>query len=335
MVAAASAALAWIVTTRRITKDRGGMFLRRLVSARASVQVDVAEPPSKLATPDALYVSPSFAEKCAAVRQAVRRRDLALITDFDHTLTSHESHECHDVLRATDLMPPEFRREMTTLLDFSKPMTLSADEWWGRANDLMIHHGMSASLVEPIVARASFVPRPGLAELLELCEKQETPVLIVSAGIADLIEAFLEQSFGARPGPLLRVSANRMVFSGTGDHPSGDRPVVGWAPAGGPCHSHNKNLTFSRERSFFDAACMPAAGPVRHALVLGDRPYDVRVTELVRPGLGTELRVGFFDAERVEGGGRFDLTDYTDAYDIVLPASSPAGLGPVLDILRL
>lgn len=46
----------------------------------------------------ALFVSPAFQEKRLAFRGAARRRSVAVVTDFDHTLTAPWSIQCHDVL---------------------------------------------------------------------------------------------------------------------------------------------------------------------------------------------------------------------------------------------
>ena len=46
----------------------------------------------------ALWVSPAFHEKRLAFREAARRRSVAVVTDFDHTLTAPWSTQCHDVL---------------------------------------------------------------------------------------------------------------------------------------------------------------------------------------------------------------------------------------------
>jgi hypothetical protein len=46
----------------------------------------------------ALWVSPAFHEKRLAFREAARRRSVAVVSDFDHTLTAPWSTQCHDVL---------------------------------------------------------------------------------------------------------------------------------------------------------------------------------------------------------------------------------------------
>ena len=56
--------------------------------------------------------------------------------------------------------------------------------------------------------------RPGARELLELLEEHEVPVLIVSAGFADVIEEFLQQR--GLTSTNVRVSSNRLRWDDTG-----------------------------------------------------------------------------------------------------------------------
>lgn len=203
---------------------------------------------------------------------------------------------------------------MSILLDFGLPETASmtSDEWWSSANDLLTQNGFRAEMLEPILESAALHPRHDLEKLLQLCETQGIPMLVVSAGFSDLIERFLAR-FPVRAGTV-RVSANRMVFE--------NGLLRAWEPHAGPCHSQNKELTYVRERSFFE-------GAPRHALVLGDKPHDVHCLRGVPHGLVEhELRIGFFNPN----DGRYCLEDYIKSFDLVLPGDH--GLGAVVDILR-
>jgi hypothetical protein len=164
-----------------------------------------------------------------------------------------------------------------------------------------------------------------LVELLHHCSAHRIPTLVVSAGISNLIEHFLE-GLGAPLGHV-RVSANRMHFQDGADDESGGGKLNRWAPER-PCHSHNKALTYQRERAFFEqghvagpealapGAAAAGAASVAHAyLVMGDKPYDGWVLGQVPPSaVAVELRVGFFGGE-----GRYTLDDYREVYDVVLP----------------
>jgi hypothetical protein len=302
-------------------------------------------------------------------------------------------------------------------MDFGDPTglgrTLSAEAWWGRANALTVEHGLTRGTLLAVVRGAGMRCRPGLPSLLRACAAARTPVLVVSAGVADLIEPFLAAHLlldedeaqqlavadeaasptsvmlvatvalkaggpaaaaacaaSSRSSPAfdgwLSVSANKMVFDGGG-------ALVGWLPAEGPCHSHNKALTFQREQVFF-ASCAARHAQSTHWLVLGDKPYDCTATHGLPDGLSatnhndgrggniaahssgsprsTGAAATLFEKDppppvllgRLElrvgwfdgdsDGGRYTLADYAAAFDLVLPAHSALGLAPVQDLLR-
>jgi hypothetical protein len=338
----------------------------------------------------ALHVSPTLHDKVAALRRAMADGTLVVVTDFDHTLTMPVSQECHDIVGNAAGMPEPFRAAMAELLDFSQPVPAhgctTPDAWWGRCNDLMVEHGLTKGVIREMVAAAPCFPRAGLDELLGACATRTVPLLVVSAGLSDVIEEFLKQRCPAyssiieqqeggqggieeetMPALLLRVSANRMVFS---EEPSGgDHQLVAFeAPS--PWHSHNKHETAEREKAFLlsstqwrrqshnddsgdntDATATTAAvtAGIEQVLVLGDKPYDVDAASGIVDGsllvdsdgsCGAaveprcpvpphQLRIGFFDA----GGTRYSLEEYKDAFDVVLP-SSDSGLEIAIALLN-
>jgi hypothetical protein len=128
----------------------------------------------------ALHVGPDFASKRRALkswRETSSTGDgrVGLIADFDRTFTAANSAQCHDVMGNSLLMPMEFRQEMEALLDFSHPQSesLTSDEWWGKANSLVLEHGLRKEMLPSMVAQAKpgFVARNGLLELLALCQR--------------------------------------------------------------------------------------------------------------------------------------------------------------------
>lgn len=317
-------------------------------------------PPSWLGEPNvlsaalqsALYVDPDFHSKCEEVRRAVKTQQVAIVSDFDHTMTESSSAECHDIIALSEHTPGDFRELMARMLDFGDPLvqSYSADEWWGTCNALMLQHRFNRAWITPALATAPLHPRPGLAELLALATPLNTkgsaiPILVVSAGFSDLIEEFLSTlhpNLVSSPSPSvttdadnsstilqlsshLRVSANRMIWSSCGNE------LTGWAPAEGPCHSHNKHLTYHRERDWFEAGA-PLDGR-SHFVVLGDKPYDMAATDAF-PERALDLRIGFFDDTRDPPSTRYTLDDYKLEYDLVLPSSSRLGLWPVVELLR-
>ena len=85
--------------------------------------------------------------------------------------------------------------------------------WWDTAHELMIKYGTPTRAIIPrLVREAKMVPRPGALELLKRLEELNVPVLIVSAGISDVIEEFLRQHGALSEN--VTVCSNRLNYAG-------------------------------------------------------------------------------------------------------------------------
>lgn len=81
----------------------------------------------------------NFKKSWNNIVQAVVEDDskLYLVADFDHTLTTFGSKQCHDIIAMHDEYPKEFHKEYD---DVCK-MTFAADQfhtWWRIAHDLIV-----------------------------------------------------------------------------------------------------------------------------------------------------------------------------------------------------
>merc|ERR1719321_1779232 len=103
-----------------------------------------------------------------------------VITDFDATITTGDSEQCHDMIGASKLLSDDFRKAFAPLLDWTTDAAIDGVEWWDKAHELMIEHGMPRrNLIPRIVREAKMVPRPGALEMLRQLEQAGVPVLIV------------------------------------------------------------------------------------------------------------------------------------------------------------
>ena len=192
-----------------------------------------------------------------------------------------------------------------------------------RANEILVSHGAPRrDTLRGLVADAAvdMEPRPGTAALLGRLAQDGVPVLVVSAGFADVIEEWLRLHGLASPN--VRVSSNRLCW----DDATGAVIAVEPSP---PVTSLNKAQTAARNAEWFTLHATR-----RSLLVLGDRCSDLAVAQ----GVDCERRVavGFVN----------DQAEYNDApsaearcaeyarcgYDVVLKGSR-ASLGPVMDLL--
>jgi cytosolic 5'-nucleotidase 3 len=175
---------------------------------------------------------------------------LQVLTDFDGTLTKElkdgvpaqsiisvlrnkagyldedyqkKAHELYEKYHATELdkslSPEEIKAKMF--------------EWWTQHFDLLIQKGLNRKDIEQVASSGIIELREGAKEFLHQMNKQNIPVVIMSAsGLGDAIPLFMQSKILDLPNILYAV--NRMVFDSLGKAIDYEKPVI---------HSHNKDET--------------------------------------------------------------------------------------------
>ena len=67
-------------------------------------------------------------------------------------------------------------------------------EWWSSAHDIFIANKLSRNDIKDMVSQVPVIFRPLLKETLEIVHLRKIPFLILSAGLADVIEEILKSS---------------------------------------------------------------------------------------------------------------------------------------------
>ncbi|PHU27773.1 hypothetical protein BC332_06105 [Capsicum chinense] len=260
-------------------------------------------------------------KKISAIRLAGPAK-LQVIADFDATLTKYWVDGCrgqssHNVLQQED---PEYNDKRQKLYEYYHPLefdpaipldekTKLMEEWWGKTHALLIEGGVTYNGIQNSVAKATVAFRDGVTELFELLEEKGVPVLIFSAGLADIIEEVLKQKFH-RSFKNVRIVSNRMVFDENGRLHSFKGKTI---------HVLNKNEHALDMAVPVHDRCddMNGLGDEKSALkkrtnvlLLGDHIGDLGMSD----GLDYETRisVGFLN-DRVENS----LESYRKAFDIL------------------
>lgn len=260
-------------------------------------------------------------KKISAIRQAGPAK-LQVIADFDATLTKYWIDGCrglssHNVLQQED---PEYNDKRQKLYEYYHPLefdpeipldekTKLMEEWWGKTHALLIEGGVTYNAIQNSVAKATIAFRDGVTELFELLEEKGVPVLIFSAGLADIIEEVLKQKVH-RSFKNVRIVSNRMLFDENGNLQSFKGKTIHVLnknehalDMAAPLHDHCDDVNgLGDEKS--------ALKKRTNVLLLGDHIGDLRMSD----GLDYETRisVGFLN-DRVESS----LESYRKAFDIL------------------
>jgi len=248
--------------------------------------------------------------------------DLIVITDFDATLTSGDSEQCHDLMGSSSLLSAEFRAEFAPLLDWASNAAIDGVEWWDRAHSFMIKHAQPPrQLIPRLVREAKMTPRPGALELLKRLETLGVPVLIVSAGVSDVIEEFLRQHGALSEN--VTICSNRLNYAADSapKSVSPDPPIT----------SFTKQYAYQSASSFFNDHS------TRRSIVqLGDSLTDVDPAKKVP--CDRLISIGFLNDRRDESahtatfdavvrGNQGSLAPVTQLLDLVAPSiASPSAL---------
>ncbi|GMG99501.1 hypothetical protein Nepgr_001341 [Nepenthes gracilis] len=269
----------------------------------------------------------SVEKKKSAIR-AVGPAKLQVIADFDATLTKYwingqRGHSSHGLLQQEN---SEFNIKRQQLHNYYHPLEISPtipieektklmEEWWGKTHALLIEGGLTYDAIRKSVSNARIAFREGVAELFELLEEKDVPVLIFSAGLADIIEEVLRQKLH-RSFKNIEIVSNRMVFDDDGHL---------LAFKGKTIHVLNKNEhALDMAAPLHDRFGEVDGPPVdcslmkkrTNVLLLGDHIGDLGMSD----GLSYETRitVGFLNDNVKES-----LESYRGAFDVVYLNDAP------------
>ncbi|KAM1139947.1 hypothetical protein ACFX19_040782 [Malus domestica] len=278
---------------------------------------------------DAAVVADSdlLLKKIDAIRDAGPAK-LQVIADFDATLTRYRVNGCrgqssHGLLQQEN---PEYDRKRQELYEHYHPLEFSPtipleektklmEEWWGRTHGLLVEGGVTYDGIKQSVADSTIAFREGVVELFEFLEERDIPVLIFSAGLADIIEEVMRQKVH-RLFKNVKIVSNRMEFDDNGRLLSFRGKTI---------HSLNKNEhALDMAGPLHDRLGDVDGPPYENAsvktrlnvLLLGDHIGDLGMSD----GLNYENRisVGFLN-DNVENS----LDGYRKAFDMVYLNDAP------------
>ncbi|KAH9322653.1 hypothetical protein KI387_017292, partial [Taxus chinensis] len=266
-------------------------------------------------------------EKKKTVIRAAGPAKLQVIADFDMTLTKccidgKRGQSSHALLKQGNA---EYDLKRQQLFDYYRPLevcptididkkTKLMEEWWEKTHALLAEGGLNYAAIRNSVENSTIEFRDGVVQLFEILEKIGVPVLIFSAGLADIIEEVMRQKLH-RNFQNIKVVSNRMVFDVNGN-------LIGFK--GRTIHVLNKNehaLEMAApvheklgnndglESEVNDAS---AVKDRTNVLLLGDHIGDLGMSD----GLNYDNRISVaFLNENVEKW----METYKQAFDIVLP----------------
>ena len=242
-------------------------------------------------------------------QEKINRIDLSkskfyVVADFDRTLTEGASDSTWGVFANANQVGDEYKQKRTALYNKYRPMeidpTISDDEksiamteWWQAHINLFYEYGVKEEAVKNAVAAGNLKYRDGAKKFLKKMYDLCVPVIIVSAGIGNVIEEFLKLENDYYDN--IKIVSNFIIFE------NGEFKKI----AGEIIHALNKNIVNLDEHSKHNLE------EIKNILLLGDGFADLKM--IPEEEKENAITIGFLD-EKIEE----NLELYNKGFDIVL-----------------
>lgn len=227
-----------------------------------------------------------------------------VVADFDRTLTEGASDSTWGIFANANQVGGEYKERRTALYNKYRPIEIDPDiseeekskamtEWWQLHINLFYEYGVKQEAVENAVRLGNMKYREGAKEFLKKMNELNVPVIIISAGIGNVIEEFLK--FENDYYKNIKIISNFIVFK------NGEFKEI----AGDIIHALNKNIVRLDENSKHDLENR------KNILLLGDGYADLKM--ISENDKKNAITVGFLDEKVSE-----NLELYNKGFDIVL-----------------
>ena len=130
----------------------------------------------------------------------LKKSNFYVAIDFDKTITSNESSDCWDI--GLDNLGEEYSKKSQMLYQKYAPIELNynidieeknkaMEEWWYGSLKLFYDYGLTLENIKQSINNSNYIFRPYAKEFLYKMYENEIPVIILSAGIGNVIEEVL------------------------------------------------------------------------------------------------------------------------------------------------
>ena len=184
-------------------------------------------------------------------------------------------------------------------------------DWYRKVHDLFLAEPfMGRSDVALAVAQSEVTLRPGVLETIAWCDRHSVPMIVMSAGIADVIAEILRQKYSKALPQSLHIISNSMQFDDCDKLVGFTDPVL---------HMFNKTGLSIPEAiaSQLRSRC--------NAIVVGDSPGDATMADGL--GFSTLLKIGLLNDNIAAC-----LKRYSELFDLLLLDDSDLTI--LVDILK-
>lgn len=232
-----------------------------------------------------------------------KENDFYVVIDFDRTLTTSDSSGSWNVLENAELFSKDFVKESHKLIDIYYPYEIDytldfktkekyMEEWYYGNMDLFYKYGLTHSILLECVKNSTTTLREGTKGFLTQMKDKNIPVIILSAGIGNVITEILRLNNCDFDN--VHVISNFIEFENDKMLPFTSNMI----------HSLNKNLTVL-PNELKNEICNK-----KYILLMGDLIEDISMSP--KEDLHRTLTIGFLETKVNE-----NLSYYNKNFDVV------------------
>ena len=223
--------------------------------------------------------------------------------DFDKTITSYDSSDSWDAAANPKFVEPGIRSDMDKLYKKYRPIEIDTtiednikskymNEWFKTHINLFYEYGITEQAINTVVEKNLLKFREGAKEYIEYLHKNNIPLIIVSAGIGNIIKGFLEKNNC--------YFSNIVIISNFIEFENGKMKTI----KNETIHSLNKNIVKLPKN------IQNKLLGRKYIILYGDGLADIKMVP--KENLNNTISVGFLEAKILES-----LEAFNNVFDIV------------------
>ena len=241
----------------------------------------------------------------------INNDNVYFVIDFDRTITSKESEDSWSV--SGRLLGEDFKKEIDELYIKYRPIEMDYQitieekekamiEWYSKCMYLYYKYHLTEEKLKKSVREGNLIFRFGAKEFFKTANENNIPIIILSAGIGNVIEEFLKLNDCYYDN--IYIISNFMEFDKNGDVKEFDNSNM--------IHTMNKTMKEKLPQYFLEKLVNRT-----YKVLIGDLKEDEKMVE--KDEWDTTLKIGILENETEER-----LKTYNEAFDIVLTEEDAA-----------
>lgn len=149
-----------------------------------------------------IYISDE--KKIEKIRNKINKDNMIIFLDFDRTITSNESQDSWAAITNEKVTGKAIIVDMDRYYEIYRPIELDNTmnieekekyiiEWYDKCMDLYYKYNLTKEKIEKCIKNSKIELRKGAKDFLIKLSDNNIPVIILSAGIGNVIEQFLKE----------------------------------------------------------------------------------------------------------------------------------------------